>query len=51
MSKPFVVFFWILAIALIWLGASSNGGRNFDADNCWDKYKTEQQAIQMCEEH
>lgn len=49
MSKPFVILFWILAVTLIWLGASSNNGMNFDNKDCWNKYPTEQQAIEMCE--
>ena len=38
---------WVICLALLWMGASSNGGRNKTEPNCaqvWEKYGEEKGA-------
>jgi hypothetical protein len=50
-NKVLLIFIWVVALALLWGGISSNGGRNVVPTNCWDSYQTEDEAIKHCERH
>ena len=47
-QKSLVVVNIILVGVIIWLIWFNTLGKN-SVENCWDKYSTEQQAIEMCE--
>jgi hypothetical protein len=51
-TKTLVIFgIWVACFALLWVGISSNGGKNVVPTNCWDSYQTEDEAIKHCERH
>jgi hypothetical protein len=50
-SRTLSIFLWSFVLALLWIGISSNDGRNVVPTNCWDSYQTEDEAIKNCERH